>query len=162
MLLRRLLPRRRNGAGGARTPAKRAARPWPVTANAMLLVIEALGFVALGALYLGPLGDEWPLTPQVIDADRIAILTGTIFAILAVLALVSSLGFLRVTPSAWLLAVLTQGTSLLTALVLYFGGRPAYVYAMMVFGVLMVLYLHQTDVQIAFRVRSEASAQENI
>ena len=40
---------------------------------------------------------------------------------------------------------------LLTALLLYFGPRPAYCYLIMLVGVLMVLYLHHADVQTAFR-----------
>jgi hypothetical protein len=76
---------------------------------------------------------------------------GSLFALLAALALASALGFLRMARGAWLLAVLVQGINLALALALYFGQRPAYVYAMMVYSVFMVLYLHQADVQAAFR-----------
>jgi hypothetical protein len=48
-------------------------------------------------------------------------------------------------------AVLVQGGGLLTALWLYFGPRPMYAYLIMLVGILMVLYLHQADVQSAFR-----------
>jgi len=52
--------------------------------------------------------------------------------------------------------VLAQGLNLALALLLYFGGRPAFVYPMMLYGVFMVLYLHQADVQAAFRPPVEA------
>jgi hypothetical protein len=139
---------------------ERAGRPWAVTANALLLLLQAAGFLGLSALYLGPLGDDWPLTPEGFGAERIAALTGASFAILAVMALVAALGFVRMTPSAWLMAVMAQGGNLLLALVLYYGGRPAYVYGMMVYGIIMVLYLHQADVQTAFRGKLEPLDQD--
>lgn len=138
-------------------PHRPATRPWAVTANGLLLLLQAAGFIGGGALYLGPLGAQWPLTPESWDAQRIAILTGVLFALLAVLALVAAAGFFRRRHSAWLMGVLAQGINLLYALVLYFRGRPAYVYLMMIFGVVMVLYLHQADVQAAFRTRAPAA-----
>lgn len=129
----------------------RPARPWPVRALAWLLLLEAVGFIALGALYLGPLGTQGAFTPEHWDAERIAVLTGLVFGLLAVLALSAAIGFWRLLPAAWLNAVTVQGAELLIALVLYFRGRPAYVYVMMVYGIFMVLYLHQADVQAAFR-----------
>jgi hypothetical protein len=129
----------------------RPKRPWPVTANALLLLAEAGGFALMGALHLLPLGVLWPLSEALWNTQRAAVVTGFVFALLAVLALAAAIGFGRVAPGAWLLAVLVQGLNLALALVLYFKGRPDYVYLMMLIGVLMVLYLHQSDVQAAFR-----------
>jgi hypothetical protein len=141
------------------TKQTRRKRPWPVTANAWLLLLEAVGFVALGALYLGPLGAQWPLTPEVWAAERIAVLTGLLFALVAVLSLSAAFGFFRLVPGAWTNAVMVQGGTLLLALVLYFRGRPAYVYGMMLYGIFMVIYLHQADVQAAFRPPAASAAQ---
>jgi hypothetical protein len=77
------------------------------------------------------------------------------FGLLAVLALSAAVGFLRLVPAAWVSAVTVQGANLLLALLLYFGGRPSYVYGMMLVGIFMVIYLHQADVQAAFRRRGE-------
>jgi hypothetical protein len=130
--------------------ASRPRRPWAVSAIALLLVLEAAGFLGMAALYLGPQGTQRVLTPELWGADRIAMLTGLVFALLAALALLAAVGFLRLARGAWTTAVMVQGANLFIALVLYFGGRPAYVYVMMVYGLLMVLYLHQADVRAAF------------
>ena len=70
-------------------------------------------------------------------------------------ALAGAIGIFRLRRGGWVSAVFVQGVILLIALVLYFRGRPAlvppYAYAMMVVGIFMVLYLHQADVQAAFR-----------
>jgi hypothetical protein len=127
-------------------------RPWPVTANALLLLLGAAASAAMAALLLGPLGMHWPLSPEIWRDHRDGLLLGLAFALLATLALAASIGFARVAPGAWLLAVMVQGLNLGLALFLYFQGRPTYVYVMMVYGVVMVLYLHQADVQAVFRV----------
>jgi hypothetical protein len=131
--------------------ASQPKRPWSVTANALLLVLESAGCVLMGALHLVPLGVLWPMTEALWNTQRAAVVTGFIFALLATLALAAAVGFMRVASGAWLLAVLVQGINLALALVLYFEGRPAYVYMMMLYGIVMVLYLHQDDVQAAFR-----------
>lgn len=136
-----------------------AGRPWPVTANALLLLLGSAGFALMGALSLLPLGVLWPLSPALWNTQRAAVLTGFVFSLLATLSLAAAAGFLRVARGAWLLAVLVQGLNLALALVLYFEGRPAYVYLMMVYGILMVLYLHQADVQAAFRPAPSATPQ---
>jgi hypothetical protein len=143
-----------------RPPQRRArpSRPWAVSANAWLLILEAGGFIALGALYLGPLGATWALTPEAWEAERLAVLTGLGFGLLAVMALSAAIGFFRLVPAAWVSAVTVQGATLALALLLYFGGRPGYVYAMMLTGIFMVVYLHQADVQAAFRRRGEPLA----
>ena len=126
-------------------------RPWAVTANALLLVLEAGGLIGAAALYLGPLGTLWPVYDRFLTPEHMALITGLIFAVLATLALIAAVGLFRLLPGAWTVAVLVQGGDLLLALGIYVGRRPAYVYLMMVYGLLMVLYLHQADVQTAFR-----------
>ncbi len=141
-----------------RAPADRPRRPWPVTAIGWLLVLEAAGWLAIAALYVGPWVSRLPFMPADWLEQRLVRTTGLIFCLLAVLALTSALGFFRLTRAAWLSAVLAQGLNLLLGLLLYFGGRPAFVYPMMLVGIFMVLYLHQADVQTAFRPPTEAGA----
>jgi hypothetical protein len=105
----------------------------------------------MAATYLNPLGMHWPVTAALWDEHRREVVLGFVFALLGVLALAAAIGFFRVARGAWLLAVLVQGIDLALALVLYFADRPAFVYGMMVYGIVMVLYLHQADVQAAFR-----------
>ena len=111
------------------------ARPWAVTAIGWLLLVEMAGLLFLAVVNLG----------------RTA---GVAFLALALLALAAAVGFARLRRGGWVNAVLVQGGELLIALGLFFGPRPAYCYAMMIYGVLMVLYLHQADVQAAFRLAS--------
>ena len=67
-------------------PARREGRPWPVTANALLLLMGAAGFVLMGALYLLPLGVLWPMTEALWNTQRAAVVTGFLFMLLAGLA----------------------------------------------------------------------------
>jgi hypothetical protein len=135
-------------------PAK-PKRPWAVSAIGWLLVLEAAGWLAIAALYVGPWVSRLPFMPAEWLEQRLVRTTGLIFCLLAVLALTSALGFFRMTRTAWLSAVLAQGLNLLLALLLYFSGRPAFVYPLMLYGIFMVLYLHQADVQAAFRQPAE-------
>ena len=114
-----------------------ASRPWAVTAIGWLLLIETAGLVTLAVLNVGHV-------------------TALAFAALAVLALVATIGFARLRRGGWVNAVLLQGGGLALALLMYFRGHVADAYLMMVYGILMVLYLHQADVQAAFRLAPDA------
>jgi len=109
------------------------ARPWAVTAIGWLLLIETAGLLAL----------------TVVNFPNAVAVAG---AALAALGLAAAIGFARLRRGGWVNAVLLQGGGLALALLLYFRARVAYSYPMMLFGVLMVLYLHQADVQAAFRL----------
>jgi len=113
-------------------PHARPHRPWAVAVLAWLLLLEMAALLLLAFLNLG---------------QPVALA----FLALAVLALAAALGFARLRRGGWVNAVLVQGGGLLTALWLYFGPRPMFAYPMMLVGILMVLYLHQADVQSAFR-----------
>ncbi len=126
-------------------------RPWAVTAIAWLLLLQSAGLVALGALALRPYLPTWPAGLDRLTGLPLSPLSGLLFACLALLALSAAFGFFRQARGAWVSAVLVQGLTLLAALLLYFRDRPAYVYGLMLYGLFMVLYLHQADVQAAFR-----------
>lgn len=124
------------------------ARPWAVTAIAWLLLLQAAGLVLLA---LSALDQYWPAALDPFAALRLAPLSGLLLACIALLALSSAFGFFRMARGAWVSAVLVQGLTLGLALLLYFRDRPAFIYLLMVYGIFMVLYLHQADVQAAFR-----------
>jgi len=69
-------------------------------------------------------------------------------------ALVAGIGLLRLRPSAWTLAVLTEGLSLTMALVIYSRDKPIYIYPLMIYTIVTVLYLNYNDVQVAFRPKT--------
>ncbi|MCC7362250.1 MAG: hypothetical protein IT317_22385 [Anaerolineales bacterium] len=126
-------------------------RPWPVTALAWLLLLQAAGLTSLAALAIGPFTARLPLPPDWFVLPQLAPVRGLVCALIALLAVAAAFGFFRVAPGAWVNAVLAQGLMLLVALILYFRERPGYVYLLMLYGLFMVLYLHQADVQAAFR-----------
>jgi len=130
---------------------QRPRRPWPVTAVAWLLLLEAAGFLAIAALYVRTWAVRLAFMPEQWAEQRFIGLYGVLFCLLAVLAVTSAYGFFRLARGAWTSAVLVQGLSLALALVQYFGGRPVFVYPVMLYGIFMVLYLHQADVHAAFQ-----------
>ena len=132
-------------------PAMPPRRPWAVTALAWLLLLQAVGLTSLAALAIGSFTARLPLPPDWFVLPQLAPLRGLACALIALLAVAAAFGFFRVAPGAWVNAVLVQGLTLLTALLLYFRERPGYVYLLMLYGLFMVLYLHQADVQAAFR-----------
>ncbi len=116
-----------------RPPSHPQRRPWAVGAITWLLVVEVAGLLVLAFINLGSL-------------------VGLAFVALALLALSAAVGFVRLRRGGWVNAVLVQGGGLAMALLLHFQLHAGYAYAMMAFGILMVLYLHQADVQAAFRL----------
>lgn len=73
---------------------------------------------------------------------------------LALLGLVATLGFLWLRPGSWVIAMLVQGLHLVVALVFYFlyGQQQLYLFAMMLFAIVMVVYLNYAEVPAIFRV----------
>ena len=115
-------------------PPRTSPRPWAVTAIAWLLLVELGGLAALAVFNI---------------ARPVVALAGLV---LGLLALVAAIGFARLRRGGWVNAVLVQGGVLALALYLDFRSHPMYADIMMVYGIIMVLYLHQADVQAAFRL----------
>jgi hypothetical protein len=136
-----------------RQAARPPGRPWAVTANALLLLLQAGGLVGLAVLTLRPVGLAWRTGGPLFSPEHLAQATGLTFAALAILALSAALGLFRISPGAWLIAVLVQGGTLALALAYYFSPPPLppYVYVLMIYSLVMVLYLHQADVTVALR-----------
>jgi hypothetical protein len=85
---------------------------------------------------------------------------GFVFLPLGLLALLAGIGFLRLWRTAWLMAMLLQGLSLVTALVLYFNHKPVYVYVLMVYSILIVVYLNYSEVYATFQPASILEEEE--
>jgi hypothetical protein len=138
-------------------------RPWAVTAVGLLLLLQAIGLFGLGTFYFGSvyLLDVWQPLSSLTGEDLLNyVLNRTIrtivFIPLAALALAAAGGFLRLWRSAWINAMLVQGLTLLIALILYLNEKPWYAYAMMLYGIVMVLYLNYYDVKVAFQPKAPA------
>ena len=142
-------------------------RPWPVTAVGLLLLLQAAGLFGLGAVYFAAvyLLDLWaPLSA--LSAEELflgvldKVLMSIIFIPLSLLAILAAISFLRLWRNAWTNAMLLQGFTLLIALILYFTGKPFYVYILMLYSIFMVLYLNYYEVQVAFRLKPVMENQD--
>jgi len=123
-------------------------RPWPVTALGLFLLLQTTGLLGLAAF-------EW-LAPEILSGDlaaNLSSLLGVLYLLLAILALISALGFFRLWLKSWLTAMLLQGLCLIVALIFYFQGRPDYTFSLMAYAVFMVVYLNHYEVREAFHAR---------
>lgn len=144
-------------------------RPWPVTAVGLLLLLQAVVLFGIGAFYFAAvyLLDLWaPLSALSIEELFLGVLDktlmSTIFIPLSLLAVLAAISFLRLQRNAWTNAMLLQGLTLLIALLLYFSGKPWYVYILMLYSIFMVLYLNYHDVQMTFRSKPLVENQEEV
>lgn len=133
-------------------------RPWPVTAVGLLLLLQAVVLFGIGAFYFAAvyLLDLWaPLAALSAEELFLGVLDKTLLSIifipLSLLAILVAISFLRLWRNAWTNAMLLQGLTLLIALILYFTGKPFYVYILMLYSIFIVLYLNYHEVQVAFR-----------
>jgi hypothetical protein len=178
-----------------RISEKRRKRTWPVVAVGLLLLLQAIGLLALsvvhfGAAYLAQVGLLEQLLEQSAEEQLLNLLPtpvkmwviaslgtvneellsrmtettfvsiGLLFIVLFTMAIVAAISFLRTEQNAWTAAMLVQGLDLLMALLLYFRGKPWYVYAMMLYSVPIVLYLNYHEVRIVFQLRSTGLQRE--
>jgi hypothetical protein len=142
-------------------------RPWPVTAIGLLLLLQAAGLFGLGAIYFAIvyLLDLWaPLLALSAEELFLGVLDNVLMSIifipLSLLAILVAIGFLRLWRNAWTNAMLLQGLTLLIALILYFTGKPFYVYILMLYSIFMVLYLNHYEVQVVFRLKPVMENQD--
>jgi len=149
------------------TSNKPRKRPWSVTAVGLLLLLQAVGLFALGAIHFDMvyLVDLW--TPlSALSAEELLlgvankVVMSIIFIPLSLLAVMAAVGFLRLWRNAWTNAMLLQGLTLLIALILYFTAKPFYVYILMLYSIFMVLYLNYYHVQMAFRPEPVVESRE--
>jgi hypothetical protein len=128
--------------------ATKAARPWPVTALALFLLLQTAGLLGLAAFNI-----------IVVDSATDNLIAnwsnslGVLYLLLAGLSLLSALGFFRLWLNSWLMAMLLQGLCLLNALIIYFQNGPAYSYGIMTYAIFMVIYLNHYEVRGAFHAR---------
>ena len=128
--------------------AEARKRPWPVTALALFLLLQAAGLLGLAAyhvIFADPVSGE--LTADFKNLQAI------LYLLLFWLALFSAVGFFRLWLNSWLMAMFLQGLCLITALILYFQSGPDYVYGIMIYAVFMVVYLNHYEARDAFHAR---------
>jgi hypothetical protein len=134
----------------------------PVRAIGLLLILQVVGLVALGAyefFHVLKQVDWRNLDPEALPQRVVEALAVFLFAPPAVMMFVSALGFLFMRRRGWLLAAISQGLSLAICLWLYTELQPVYVYPIMAYCVLIILYLNSQDVRTVFHVRRETVEQ---
>jgi len=131
----------------------------PIRAIGLLLILEVVGLVALGA-YEFTRVDWRRINPEVLPSQSvIEVAAFALFAPPAVLTLLSGLSFLLLRRRGWLLAAIAQGLILAVSLWLYTLYQPGYVYPIMAYCIPMILYLNSHDVRVVFR-RGRETEQE--
>jgi hypothetical protein len=133
--------------------AHHRTRPWAVRALSLLLLLQALAYVALCIYLLLPF--EWEamaedsfdlMPPQQVEAVYISI----ILIPTAIVAVLSAVGFLFLLRAGWLLAMAVQGGTLLGCLTLYFDTKPQVIFPIMLTCIVMAFFLNSTGVRLAF------------
>lgn len=146
-------------------PAASVAKPrsGPVTMLGLLLLLQAFGLFDLGLFFFtGGLGLRRSLIIERLIAEPInALAMGIIFIPLALLGLLAGIGFLRLWRVAWMMAMFTQGLSLLAALMLYFNQRPGYVYIIMLYSIFLVIYLNTAEISTTLSPASTLAEEED-
>jgi hypothetical protein len=123
----------------------------PIRAIGLLLILEVVGLVALGA-YEFTRVDWRRINPDVLPSQAvIEVAAFVLFVPPAVLTLLSGLSFLLLRRKGWLLAAIAQGLILAVCLWLYSLYQPGYVYPIMAYCIPMILYLNSHDVRMVFR-----------
>jgi hypothetical protein len=132
----------------------------PVRAIGLLLVLQVIGLVGLGA-YEFTLIDWQEVRPQALSRQTLEVAALILFAPSAVLTLLSALSFLLLRRKGWLMAAIAQGVNLAVCLWLYSEFQPGYVYPIMAYCILVILYLNSQDVRMVFHPRRD-TAERNL
>ncbi len=138
------------------------SRSGPVTVLGLLLLLQAVSLFDLGLFFFTRgLGLRRSLIVERLIAEPInALAMGIIFIPLALLALLAAIGFFRLWRASWIMAMLTQGLSLFTALLLYFNQRPGYVYIIMLYSIFLVIYLNTAEISTPFEPAATLTEEE--
>jgi len=138
----------------------RPKRPGAVTIVGLLLLLQTVVLFIFGIASLINTSLRFDITVVNIVRELPHALRGIFFIALAWLGAIITFHFLRLRSTAWVSAMLLQGLTLLMALGVYLRGQAPYGYPMMLFGIFMVLYLHNPDVHNAFRFQHPADAPD--
>ena len=132
---------------------------WPLRAISLLLFVQMASLCVITAYFLKQIDWELELAgtaPSVAALDLIA-WTASVTPI-AILLLITAIGFFFRRSFAWHSAMTLQGLMLLGCLTIYFFTNSLLrnshlIYLSMLYCILMVLYLNTRDVRMAFHVR---------
>lgn len=125
--------------------------PRIVQLPSMLLFIQAVLLIYLGGLNFSWMSATAGASPSLYSINLTFGLRSVAFWGLALVGLLTSIGFLQVKPLAWVSAVVLEGLCLLLMLNLYFQSKPAYAYPGLLYSLIMVFYLHYSAIREVFQ-----------
>jgi hypothetical protein len=132
---------------------------WPVQVLSLLLAGQSLGFLALIGYQIWQIDWEYEFNQPELSQRVLDLLSlNTLLLLLALMLGFTAIGFALVRHSAWLIAMLCQGSTLMLCLLVYFDKSMPFhntnwLYLIMLSCVGMVLYLNNNDVRLAFSER---------
>jgi hypothetical protein len=132
---------------------------WPLRAISLLLFLQMLWLGGITAYFAQQINWEQELADSMLSVAALDVLVWTaVVAPLAVLLIVTAVGFFFRRRFAWHFAMTAQGIMLLGSLTIYFFTASHlrdshFLYLTMLYCILMVLYLNTSDVRMAFHVR---------
>ncbi len=132
---------------------------WPLRAISLLLFLQMLWLCGITAYFAQQIDWEQELADPMLSVTALDVIVWmAVVAPLAVLLLVTAVGFFFRRRFAWHFAMTAQGIMLLGSLTIYFFTvshlRDSHLlYLSMLYCILMVLYLNTSDVRMAFHVR---------
>lgn len=129
-------------------------RPFAVRALTVLLFGQAIAFIWLAIATI-----DWS---RPVAALFLLYAPELAYLVMGLLNLIGAVGFLRLRPAAWLMAMFVQMMYLLLALILYLVERPEdyLFYGLMALSVVIVVYLNYAEVPSLF-LRWRASDQDS-
>jgi hypothetical protein len=146
----------------SKKPVQKQRRPRSVSILAWLHLVQSLVLLVIGAFIFQ---SSSGVTIRIITAIRLiplavfqSMISVLVMVILAVFGVFIAIALFRLKPWAWLAAMSLQGIGLVAALYGYITGRPNYVG--MLLGIVLVLYLNQYEVRIAFREQRDVRDTE--
>lgn len=138
------------------------SRPRSVTILGILHILQSLSLLAFGIYQVARHG--WLIGEVEIGLLRVipfpmleSMANGAISVVFGVVSFFIAIALLRLRSWAWVAAMAIQGFGLFAALIGYLRARPNYVG--MVFGIFLVFYLNQREIQLAFRSRQTNMGQ---
>ncbi len=132
-------------------------RLWPIRAISLLLLIQATGLLSISIYLFSRIGWEREFNDVALSVDALETTSFIGFFVpVASMMLFAAIGFFFLWRIAWLIAMITQGSSLFGALSIYFTftsvlSSANFIYLIMLYSIVLVLYHNTNDVRITFQ-----------
>ncbi|CAN5764964.1 hypothetical protein BH10CHL1_BH10CHL1_40850 [soil metagenome] len=139
-------------------------RLWPIRAISLLLLIQAISLLGF-SLYLFS-NIDWESEFNDVALSIAALETASFigfFVPVAAFMIFAAIGFFFLWRIAWLIAMITQGSTLFGALSIYFTftsplSQAKFIYLIMLYSIVLVLYLNTNEIRITFQSKSPLSS----